>query len=205
VTHPHRTALVWNPDRVSPVAPEEDPGWKLSPRLLLFILPGYMTYHARRRGGLVDGLETIRQVWVSFSSAAVLFGVAVLIVVPGTPTRPVSGWIAGLALLTIGCLLTHDVISRRDIEGTDLTSLAQGYRTRFFIQAALAEGIALFAFVGTFVTGEWWLYWLFLPFTLFGYARHAPTASHLRGEQDRLRDRGITLSLVAALRGTAPT
>jgi hypothetical protein len=190
---------------VSPDDPEDDPGWKPTPRMFLFILPGYLRFHHRPRAGEpVDGLETIRQVWLSFVSGAVLFAVVVLVVVPGTETKPLGGWIAGLAIVTLACVVALDVVGRRELVGADLAGLALSFRTRFFLLAALAEAIALFAFVATFVTGVWWVYWLFLPFTLYGYARAAPTAGHLRDEQQRLRDRGSSLSLVAALRGTPP-
>jgi hypothetical protein len=28
----------------------------------------------------------------------------------------------------------------------------------------------LFAFVATLILGQWWIYWVFVPFTLFGFA-----------------------------------
>jgi hypothetical protein len=89
---------------------------------------------------------------------------------------------------------------RRPLDCSDPAALAVSYRSRFFLQTAFSQAIALFAFVATFIVGQWWIYWLFVPFALAGSIRSAPTAGHLKAEHERLRLAGCDLSLVRALR-----
>jgi F0F1-type ATP synthase membrane subunit c/vacuolar-type H+-ATPase subunit K len=184
---------------------EEDPGWKFSPRMLLYMVPGYLSYEDRRGGdGHRDGLESIRQVCLTFSVVIILFGVAVAVVVHGSDKAPARPWIVGIAAVTAFCLGAEEVFGRRPLDCANPTSLATTYRSRFFIRTAFSQAIALFAFVGAMTISEWWLYWMFLPFALFGLARNAPTRRHLESAQDQLRADGCRLSLVRVLRELRP-
>jgi hypothetical protein len=182
--------------------PDEDPGWRMSPRLLLLLVPGYLTYALRRRrsADLQDGLSLLREVWVSFTTAMILFGVVLVFAVGSAPTRPAGGWVVGLAVVAGLCLGAQARFGRRALNCNNLASLAESYRTRFFLRTAFAELIALCAFVATFLVGEWWLYWMYLPFALYGFALNAPTPARVRAEQQQLALAGCQLSLVRALR-----
>ena len=63
---------------------------------------------------------------------------------------------------------------------------------------------ALFGFVGFFLTYDWWVYPVGAGIALLGFARAAPTTSHLHDDQLALVVSGCSLSLVHALRGGAP-
>jgi hypothetical protein len=182
--------------------PDEDPGWHLSPRTLLFLVPGFAHVVRRDRRSTVtrDGLTLIREVWLIFTVSMLLFGVVVVLATGGTPTRPAAGWVAAVAVAAVLCLMTAEMFGRRPLDCSDLASLAASYRTRFFLRMALSEAIALFAFAATFIVDQWWIYWLFLPFTLYGFRRNAPTTRHLSVDQERLQLAGCNLSLVLALR-----
>jgi len=93
-----------------------------------------------------------------------------------------------------------EVSSRRPLDCRDLASLAASYRNRFFLRTTLAGASALFAFAVTLIVGQWWIYWLFLPLTLYGCGRNAPSTRHIGADQVRLQRAGCTLSLVRALR-----
>ena len=183
---------------------DEDPGWNLSRRTLLYMVPGYLAYRVRRGDYERDALETIRQLWLTFATAIILFGVAEAASVHGADKAPARPWIIGIAIATALLLAAEEILGRRSLACTNSTALAATYRSRFFTRTAISESIALAAFIGALTVGEWWLYWLFLPFALLGLARGAPTKRHLASEQHRLHVGGCQLSLVRALRQLPP-
>jgi len=184
-------------------APDTDPGWRFSWRSLLFLVPGYLRIGLWRSHDR-DGLTTTREVWMSFVGALLLFGVVILLVIPGTEVSSPGPAVVALIAVSAGCLFAEDRALARPLSCGDLAGLAASYRTRYFLAIALSEAIALFAFVATFVTGQWWLYWVFLPVALFGFMRLAPTRAHLELAQEQLRLQGCSLSLVRALRQMPP-
>ena len=180
---------------------DEDPGWRLSPRMLLYMVPGYLGYETRRGGNARhDGLETIRQVFLTFSFTIVLFGLVLVAVVHGEEKAPAGPWIIGVAIASALSLGAEEVVGRRRLDCADPITLGTTYRAHFFTRIAIAMSIALLAFVGAMTVSEWWLYWMFLPFALGGLARAAPTRGHLASDQDQLYADGCHLSLVRALR-----
>jgi hypothetical protein len=182
--------------------PEVDPGWELSPRLLLFLVPGYLMATNKRGAGQRDGLSLVRQVWVSFTGAVVLFGLVLVFVTGGSDverTSPVPWLAAVLAATLVGQVAVSRILART-LPCDSLSSLADHFRKRFFLATACSEAPCLLAFVGAMVTYHGWLYWAAMPFCLLGFWRNAPTTTHLRREQELLALRGCSLSLVGALR-----
>jgi hypothetical protein len=146
----------------------------------------------------------VRDIWLSFTSTVVLIGVVAVFVTSGAEHRSAGLWLAALVLYSIVSPVVANAIVR-PLVCTDLSTRAGSFRTRFFLRIAFAESPCLFAFVGTILTGRWWLYWAILPFTLAGFWRNAPTPSHLRDDQERLTLEGCGLSLVRALRTPTAT
>ena len=181
--------------------PDDDPGWELSPRTLLVFVPGFVHFalRSRRSPAAQDGLTGIRKVWLCIPVAILALGVVGLLT-GGASTQPVGVSIAFLAVVSVVCLLAAEVFGRRPLDCSDLAAVAASNRSRFFLRTAFSEAIALFAFVATMIVGQWWIYWLFVPFTLLGFGRNAPTTARVRAEQERLRLTGCELSLVRALR-----
>jgi hypothetical protein len=167
--------------------------------MFLFLIPGYIRY-ATRTGASQAVLETVRQAWLAFFSSLFVYGLVIALVVPGSVEHSATPWVAALSVLTIGCLIAEEIVGRRLLDVNDPDRLAGAYRVRFFLQVALSILIALAAFVATFVTGQWWVYWLFLPFALFGLWRAAPTKAHLLREDEQLRAAGCAVSLTGVLR-----
>jgi hypothetical protein len=153
----------------------------------------------RRSAG--DGLTALRNLYLMFTVSILLIGVVVVLATSGAETEPAGVWVAALLAAAVVCLALAEMVGRRPLDCRDLVSLAGSYRNRLFLRLALSDAIALFAFTVTFIVGPWWIYWVFVPFTLFGFFRNAPTTGHLAADQDRLRQAGCTLSLVRALRG----
>ena len=181
--------------------PEEDGGWRVSWRMLRFLVPGSLQMDYRRgRAKGVDGLAMLRDVWTSFVGAIVLFGIVILFVIPGSRPSGALPHVVLLAVATVACLSAETWALHKSLDCTSPTGLANSFRARFFLAIAFSEAIALLAFVATFISGRWWIYWAFAPFAVLGFTRNAPTHGHLEAEQWRLNDQGCTLSLVRSLR-----
>ena len=185
---------------------DDDPGWPRSPRVLIFLLPPFGAIQRRRitrQQG--DGLILLRQLFVSFVIALLMFGVVIAVLYPTSPPPADSPTVVVAALLFLGAIgvaLTPRIEGQLD--GTDDAALAASYRTRFFLRIAFAESAALFGFVGFFLTYDWWPYPVGLTIAAFGFSRAAPTRKNLRHDQELLAQRSCFRPLVRALRTTAP-
>lgn len=185
---------------------DDDPGWPWGPRLLLYLMPGYMRFFGRHRGDQSrDGLVVHREVWLALTSGIVLFGVVVTLLRPGPQTGQPLPWALGICLAAVLALGVIAVLDRRQpLDCADAARLATSYRTRFFVRMALSDSVALFAFVSAFVGARWWLYWLAAAFTLSVFARNAPTRQRLAADQQALSAHGCAHDLVQALRRPIP-
>jgi len=172
--------------------------------VLLFLVPGLGRFALRGRRSAWEGLQALRNLYLMYTVSIFLFGVVVVRATSVVETEPAGVWVAALLVVAVLCLATAEIVGRRPLDCRDLVSLSGSYRNRLFLRLALSGAIALFSFTVAFIVGPWWIYWLLLPFTLFGFGRNAPTTRHLAADQDRLRQAGCTLSLVRALRGEAP-
>jgi hypothetical protein len=185
------------------VTDDEDPGWSLRPVMLLWFVPGLGLWMRRRRlRAAGDGLFAIRELFLSFCTALILFGVVILFLDLERTDSPSPSVIA--VALAIYWVVTEVAVRtiRRPLDCASEQSLAESYRVRFFLRLAFAESIALFGFVATFMTGATWLYFFALVFTAVGFAQLAPTRANLRRLQEELTSAGCHRSLVAALRRT---
>jgi hypothetical protein len=100
------------------------------------------------------------------------------------------------------CGVLSLVVSRlfeRPLDCSDEAALLVGYRTRFFLRVAVAEAPALVGFVGSFLSGEAWMYPLGALFAAVGFVRLAPTRRNLERDQEELNQRGCGLSLTNLL------
>ena len=136
---------------------DDDLRWRVSPRMLLFLVPGYIKF-ATRKGASQDVLDLTRQAWLAFFTSLIAFGVVIMFVVPGSVEHPAMPWIVGLSIVSACSLITQEMFGRRVLDGNDPDRLAGAYRVRFFLQVALSNSIALVAFVATFYVGQWWVY-----------------------------------------------
>lgn len=184
------------------VDPEADPGWG-SPfsAALLGLLPGLSMRRFKKQAAAGHGLIALRGIYLSFVVAIVMIGgvVAILEATEGIgstdvlPVAVVVVVVAGLATLAAPRFLARPLRCENEL------ALAEGYRQRFFLRVAFAEAAALVGFIGFIVSGVGWLYPLGALFSAIGFARLAPTAGHLRQDQEDLRRRGCNVSLMSAL------
>jgi hypothetical protein len=177
---------------------DDDPGWPLV-GLIPFIGP--VISRRRRRSGQVDGLVTMRQVFLAFCMAIVLFGYVLVFLEPGDTERPQLA----AAILVVGLLsLIAGPIFERPLACGDAVELKKSYTNRFFIRVAFSEAAALLGLMGFFVTNEQWVYPCAALITFVGFARAAPTRRALQRDQERLQEQGCTVSLAQALRTPLP-
>lgn len=155
--------------------------------------------------GLADGLALLRQVFLTFCVALVLFGVVLAFIY--SDSEPLSdpsteGAAALLALAAVGMLIEPRL--EKPLQCDDDSALVASYRARFFLRIAFSEAAALWGFVGFFLTYAWWPYPMGAAMTAIGFLRAAPSRRNLARDQDELMQRQCGRSLVGALRLTPP-
>ena len=183
---------------------DDDLSWKITPRALLFLVPGYITFSNRRASGPRRPLNSLRQITLAFSFSMILVGVVLIFVAHADDPSTMTPWLVIASVVTVASLAAIEVVSRRSLDCTDETTLIQSFNSRFFARLAFADVIALVAFVASLSTDRWWFYWIFFPFALFGLLSHAPTRGQVERDQEQLNADGCNLSLVRVLlRGVA--
>src|SRR5262249_14829674 len=141
------------------VLDDDDPGWPVRKELLLALVPGVGRVLMRRRlNDTTNGLVLLRQIFMSFCLALIMFGVVLAFLWPSQSKEAAD---PGFAIVLIVLGATAGIAGRfveKPLLCTDDRSLVGSYRTRFFLRIAFAESAALFGFVGFFVASVWWVY-----------------------------------------------
>ena len=184
----------------------DDPGWRPAVRDLVWMLSPALALRRQRtqvESGKVDGLASLRSLFVTFVLAGVGIGTVVAILA-ATNDTPDDGAIAPavLAVVALGVvsLVAGQFIVRRPLDCTSDGRLVATYTTRFFQHIAVAESVALASFVAFIATDEPLLFPLGVLFSAVGFASAAPTGRHLARDQERLQLSGCGRSVVGALR-----
>jgi cbb3-type cytochrome oxidase subunit 3 len=168
--------------------------------MLLALVPGLGRIVLRRRlDTTANSLVLLRQLFITFCMALVMFGIVLTFLWPAQSKEADS---PGLALGLVGLGAVATIVGRlveRPLLCMDDVSLASSYRTRFFLRIAFAESAALFGFVGFFIASVWWVYPAGAAIAFVGFARAAPTRTRLQRDQERLSEQGCFRSLVGVL------
>lgn len=183
--------------------PDADPGWAPAVLTAFFgLIPGWGWRHRTKRSRSADGLTTLRVVYLSFLLSFCLIGLIVAVLEnTGSEMASASEGLVTIAVMAVGAAsLVGGRLVRRPLPCDDESALAAGYRQQFFLRVAVAQSGGFAGFVGYMASSAGWLYPLGALFTAIGFIALAPTAKHLRQEQDDLRRQGCALSLVSALR-----
>jgi F0F1-type ATP synthase membrane subunit c/vacuolar-type H+-ATPase subunit K len=184
----------------------EDPGWRPVLRLLRTVLiPFIGPVLARRRqaSSEVDGLTALRMIFVGIVTALFLFAFVLSFIVDRDRwfSRPEAFWFVPLlVVIGVGSWLAIGAIWRRPLDTSSEPRMAAVYRGRLFMAIGLGEVPALFGFVGTFITGTYWVYLVGLAFAIVGLMEGGPTVRNLMALQDRITEAGSAASIVAALK-----
>jgi len=175
--------------------------WFMIPGVGVVLFRKYQSDHP------FHGVTLLRTLFLVFTTSLMLIGAVVAILVNAAhfrggelPTIPVAIGVSVVGVAGLGARQLFD--KRLDCSGDG--QLAASYRERFFVRIAFSEAASLAGFAGFVLTSRWWLYPLGAAFTAIGYARLAPTAVHLRHDQDALGAGGCERSLIAALAGLPP-
>jgi hypothetical protein len=146
----------------------------------------------------------IRQLFGAFCSAIVLIGVALVFVVDSGGDDDsglgVSTACAVVAVVGIVALAANRLFADRPLECGDPAALSSSHRSRFFLQMAISEAIALVGFVLSVISRSLWPYLVAVPFTAVGFAWAAPTKTRLARDQEQLTTSGCQQNLVASIR-----
>ncbi len=175
-----------------------DPGWRPAVKALVPLV-GLRMAMKRRSASPGNGLVTIRQAFLAFPSAIAMLGF-VLWLMGLKPAHNSPS--AGLVTVVVGAVavgaMAAGPLLHRPLDSTTDASLAETWRTRFFVQIALAELPALFGFTGALLAGAIAPYLLGAAVAAAMFVRVAPTARHLDRDQQELRNRSAR-SLVTVL------
>src|SRR5205814_6537035 len=131
----------------------------LRKEMLLALIPGVGRVFLRRRvDAATNPLVLLRQAFITFCMAIVMFGIVLTFLWPSQSEEPHSAPLA-LGLLALGVVAAIvGWVVEQPLVCTDDATLARSYRTRFFLRIAFAESAALFGFVGFFTASVWWVY-----------------------------------------------
>jgi hypothetical protein len=176
----------------SATQPYDDPGW----------FPGANRSASGPSGGTgpsgTDGLVILRILFLSLL-AAPFFILAILTFVideVGSPEPLLGTGIAGLALAGVAAAAWA---SRRPLDITSAESLAQSYRTSFFLGFALNETPLLIGFAFCYIEEAMWPYLVAFPIYLVGMWLLAPRRRNLERRQEQIYRQGSMLSLGRAI------
>jgi hypothetical protein len=162
-------------------------GWQINWRVVFWPRAGLKAAHS---------LAALRALTVSFSASLVMFGIVMLFI-----RGPHGSVVAPLAIVIIAAVVVTIVEPRieKPLECSE-TALVNSYRARFFVRIASAEMVALLAFMLSFVTGPWWIYYFGAAFALFRFwTQAAPTDAALAADQQELNARGCGIDLIELL------
>jgi hypothetical protein len=117
--------------------PDVDPGWRLTPGVLLsFLLPIPVPLGPRPS----DALALTRQLWQSFATALVYFGVVLAFIGGDADGASAAPWIVGVALAMAVGMGAQRLVLARPLPCETAGALLGALRTRFFVAIASVEG-----------------------------------------------------------------
>lgn len=190
-----------SPDSSRPEqAPATDPGWRPVLRRIPWILvPQVAIARSRREHGATGGLVLLRMIWCSFVFSTVGMGVVVIF----ATDHALSTGAAWFVVLAAHAGLIYGVglrlVASPPIVGPTSADAAVQWRIRMFLRIAFASTLPLVGFVGTFVTGPWWIYYVGAGLAAPGFVRAAPSRRNLARDQRQLDRDGVAIDLVGAL------
>lgn len=170
---------------------------------VLIPLPHLTLWRLARQN--VDSLTATRAVLVNWLHVALLIIVVVWVtlsdadksgsVEPGLFTAGVCAF----GLVALGLVR---YMGSRPLNVSSAQDLATSYRASFFVGMALSQSVFLMSFVGAFVTGEWRVIFVGLPFMLVGFWMTAATDASLTRKQRQIYSEGSSLDLIDVLVST---
>ncbi|MDW3220494.1 MAG: hypothetical protein R8F63_17940 [Acidimicrobiales bacterium] len=180
-----------------------DPGWRPA------IVGGILGLVPLVGSGLVrrskNSLLLLRQLWVTFTTALVLVGVVVFVLRSALDGGGIDGRIVAAVVIVVG--VATQVVAPRflpTVAGNTDAEVRRAAARGVFLRIALAESVALMAFVGVIVSGNAGIYVLGFVIGITGMMDAAPTAAWLDRAQQQLRESGSSVDVLSAMTGGGP-
>ncbi len=176
------------------MTPSEDPGWGPALRR---VIPFYgLTARPAQQG---QGLTATRILYLGVAAAIPLYWVLFSFIAP---------WDAGddgigpylVVVVGIASIAVTSRLMRWNLDPSTPEALAASFRRRMYLAIATAEVASLFSIAASFVvSNSLWIMGVGAIFSLVGLWIAAPSKRNLATDQERLRERGSSLDLVAVL------
>lgn len=176
-----------------------DPGWR--PAAVGVVAAVVPTLGARLARRSANALVLMRQLWVTFATVMLLVGVVAWILASVVDGGVDGRFVAG-AVVAIG--VVAQVVAPRflpPLQGASPAVVRRSASRAFFLRVALAESVALLAFVGVLLSGNPAVYLVGLVVAGIGLVEAAPTARWIARGQAELRQEGSSVDLLGALIG----
>jgi hypothetical protein len=143
----------------------------------------------------------MRSIFLAEVGSLFLFWIAFSFIAPWDGGN--EGWVPW-GVVAAGCLAIIGItlVRSKPVRGVTPTSIANAYRSQWFISFGFAMSPALFGLCGVLIRGSLWIYVPGLMFTLAGLAWIAPTRRDIERRQGELDAAGIQISLLNALMTT---
>jgi hypothetical protein len=185
------------PESAGTNLPYQDPGWV--PALARMYLGSQFAFRKRPS----DGMVILRLLFLALllSAFLILFVLSFIIDRWGAFDLALAVAIAALGAAGVAAALWT---TNRELDVSSAATLAQSYRTNFFLGFAMSQAPLLISFVISLIKHEQWPYLVALPFHLIGMALIAPSRRNLNRYQDQIGRRGSNLSLGRALSSFPP-
>jgi hypothetical protein len=187
---------------------QDDPAWFSWRELPLTLVPAVAIRRIVKTGG-----STLQLVRTFFSGYLVMLAAIGLVVVVlsvwadgGSRSSNLSTPIVAVGVTAVGALcLVASQLARSNVDCSTDRSVAEWYRSRFFVRIAFADASALAGFAGFVLVWSAWVYLIGLLFALIGFVRLAPTRNHIERDQVELTANGCRRGLLDSLRLPTPT
>lgn len=175
----------------------DDPGWSgVWPSALWGLIPMIGLHHVRR----TRGIEPLRATFVAYMAGVVLFAIPLAFVALHHASGATTTACVGAVLVAgVVCIAAITMFQRRPLDASSPATLADTFRSNFFLKLALAEFIALVGFTLTFVSGRFVVYPVAVALSLVAFAVAAPTRADITRRQHEIGVSGSPLDLLQVL------
>lgn len=182
--------------------PTEDPGWGTVGQFLAAL--AVPSSAMRNRSGGVAGMRGLQLGTLTVLPLITVVGVWLASELSEGQTGDLSIGLGAVGLMAVVAIGGRVLIGRRAFDCTDAQALAVAFRSRVFLEIALANAVGLVGFVATIVVGSPWPVLLGMAVAITARVTDLLTRRRLEVEQRRLTEAGCALDFVAALELPGP-
>lgn len=173
---------------------DADPGWRSS-------VIGAIFPYTKKSFSPKDGLVALRQLFIAFCVAIIMFGVALTFLEIDSPAGNEASRNIYIGIIVAVGILAHIVISlyRINLPLDGEKNIGDAWRTRMFIRIGISEVAALIGFAVAFIGAGYLPYFIGALFTFIGFYRAGPLRRHIASDNTKLQLdgwQGVTLTQI---------